>query len=127
MERDSQARQLRSRLNNSRTTLICCAATLMVTSADLLAFALTGAQLSPHPVLSLLIMIAAAALSIIASKAKEKLENQLDRGGKTVKNNRVRLLRKANIAARASVLGSFATGTILVVDFFRFAGYDRTT
>ena len=43
----------------------------------------------------------------------------------TVKNNRVRLLRKANIAARASLLGSFATGTIPVADFFRFAGYGR--
>ena len=28
MERDSQARQLRSQLNNARTTLICCAVTL---------------------------------------------------------------------------------------------------
>ena len=74
MERDSQARQLRSQLNNARVTLICCAVTVLVTSADLLAFTLTGAQLSPHPVLSLLIMIAAAALSIIAFKAMEKLK-----------------------------------------------------
>ena len=42
-----------------------------------------------------------------------------------MKNNRVGLLGKANIAAKASVLGSFATGTIPVVDFFRFAGYGR--
>ena len=42
-----------------------------------------------------------------------------------MKNNRVRLLRKANIAAKPSVLVSFATGTILVVAFFWFAGYGR--